>query len=137
MSAGLARGQFEFPQQPVPLENPITEPKRVLGKILFWDEQLSSDNTTACGTCHVPGAGGIDLVQGRHPGPDGILGTNDDIGGANGVVRSDAFDEYAPDPTFGFGVQVTGRASMPNFNMGFANELFWDGRASDRTTPFA
>ena len=26
-----------------PVENPITEAKRVLGKILFWDEQLSSD----------------------------------------------------------------------------------------------
>ncbi len=28
--------------------------KRVLGKILFWDEQLSSDDTVACGTCHIP-----------------------------------------------------------------------------------
>ena len=29
-----------LPPVPVPAENPITEPKRVLGKILFWDEQL-------------------------------------------------------------------------------------------------
>jgi hypothetical protein len=34
---------------PEPDENPITEQKRVLGKILFWDEQLSSDNTVAGG----------------------------------------------------------------------------------------
>ena len=46
-----------LPPVPVPAENPITEPKRVLGKILFWDEQLSSDNTVACGTCHRPGQG--------------------------------------------------------------------------------
>ncbi|HWN37344.1 MAG TPA: di-heme enzyme, partial [Gammaproteobacteria bacterium] len=39
-----------LPPVPVPAENPITEPKRVLGKILFWDEQLSSDGTVACGT---------------------------------------------------------------------------------------
>ena len=41
-----------LPPVPVPAENPITEPKRVLGKILFWDEQLSSDGSVACGTCH-------------------------------------------------------------------------------------
>jgi cytochrome c peroxidase len=40
----------ELPPVPIPAENPITEPKRVLGKILFWDEQLSSDDTVACGT---------------------------------------------------------------------------------------
>ena len=30
---------------PFPPQNPLTEPKRVLGKILFWEEQLSSDDT--------------------------------------------------------------------------------------------
>jgi len=44
----------QLPPPPVPAENPITESKRVLGKILFWDEQLSSDNTVACGSCHSP-----------------------------------------------------------------------------------
>ncbi len=39
---------------PESAENPVTEQKRVLGKILFWDEQLSSDDTVACGTCHIP-----------------------------------------------------------------------------------
>ena len=39
--------QAELPVVPVPEENPITESKRVLGKILFWDEQLSSDDTVA------------------------------------------------------------------------------------------
>ena len=31
----------QLPPVPVPTENPITEQKRILGKILFWDEQLS------------------------------------------------------------------------------------------------
>jgi cytochrome c peroxidase len=31
-----------------------------LGKSLFWDEQVSVDNTMACGTCHMPRAGGTD-----------------------------------------------------------------------------
>ncbi len=58
----------DLPPVPVPAENPITEQKRVLGKILFWDEQLSSDGTVACGTCHRPGAGGGDPRAGRQPG---------------------------------------------------------------------
>lgn len=31
-----------------------------LGKTLFWDEQVSADNTVACGTCHIPASGGTD-----------------------------------------------------------------------------
>ncbi|VAX42527.1 hypothetical protein MNBD_PLANCTO03-1369, partial [hydrothermal vent metagenome] len=71
-----------FPPVPVPTENPMTEEKRILGKMLFWDEQLSSDNTMACGTCHRPGAGGIDPRHGLNPGPDGIAGTEDDRTGS-------------------------------------------------------
>ena len=56
------------PPVPVPPENPMTEEKRVLGKILFWDEQLSSDDTIACGTCHRPAFGGADPRSGRHHG---------------------------------------------------------------------
>ena len=47
---------------PVPAENPVTEAKRVLGKILYCDEQLSSDDTVACGTCH--GQGVVQMRQG-------------------------------------------------------------------------
>jgi cytochrome c peroxidase len=41
----------QLPPVPVPAENPLTPEKVVLGKILFWDEQLSADDSTACGTC--------------------------------------------------------------------------------------
>ena len=53
----IATAQLLAPP-PESSENPVTEPKRVLGKILFWEEQLSSDDTVACGTCHIPAAGG-------------------------------------------------------------------------------
>ena len=39
---------YQFDPVPEPVENPVTEAKRVLGKILFWDEQLSSNDTVAC-----------------------------------------------------------------------------------------
>ena len=77
-----------LPPVPVPPQNPITEPKRVLGKILFWDEQLSSDDTIACGTCHLPVKGGGDDRVGTHPGPDGVFGNADDILGSPGRAEA-------------------------------------------------
>ncbi len=59
LAATSARAQ-QLPPVPVPPENPITEAKRVLGKILFWDEQMSTDGTMACATCHIPGRGGAE-----------------------------------------------------------------------------
>ena len=79
----------EMPVVPVPSENPITESKRILGKILFWDEQLSSDNTMACGTCHIPSNGGTDPRPAINPGFDYLFGTDDDVIGSMGVVHYD------------------------------------------------
>lgn len=121
-----------LPAPPVPPQNPITEPKRVLGKALFWEEQLSSDNTVACGTCHIPSAGGSDPridQENRHPGLDGIYGTQDDRFDSAGVRRTDAHGNLQPDPTFGFARQVTPRRSPTNIGAAFFPELFWDGRA--------
>lgn len=115
---------------PVPPQNPITEAKRSLGKILFWDEQLSTDNTTACGTCHIPDAGGVDPRSARHPGPDGLLNTADDILGSLGVIRSDTGKGYKPDPTFFLEPQVTRRTANTFLMAAYAPALFWDGRAT-------
>jgi len=48
------------PPPPPPPGNPLTASKATLGKVLFWDEQLSSTDTVACGTCHIPAHGGSD-----------------------------------------------------------------------------
>src|SRR5918994_3697577 len=117
----------DLPPVPVPVENPITEPKRVLGKILFWDEQLSSDGSVACGTCHRPSAGGGDPRAGRHPGID--KGTIDDVMGSPGIAALDRNGRAQPSTLFGTGPQVTPRLSPPNFTALWADELFWDGRA--------
>lgn len=120
----------QLPPLPVPAANRITEAKRVLGKILFWDEQLSSDDSVACGTCHVPGSGGADPRAARNPGPDGVAGTADDIQGSFGVVRRDASGNAVDDPVFGFERQVTDRAAPSFFASLYARDTFWDGRAS-------
>lgn len=124
------RGTEEhLPPIPFPAENTLTEEKRVLGKILFWDEQLSTDNTMACGTCHIPSFNGMDPRRGRNPGPDGFLNTPDDKLGSPGVISADANDEYAPLAPFGLRRQITPRTAPTNFMSMYAPELFWDGRA--------
>jgi cytochrome c peroxidase len=120
----------ELPAVPVPVENPITEPKRVLGKILFWDEQLSSDGSVACGTCHRPAAGGADPRTARHPGID--KGTIDDVMGSPGIVSLDRDSRPQRHPLFGTEPQVTPRLAPSNFTALWADELFWDGRAGSK-----
>src|SRR5262249_15444610 len=38
----------------VPKENPLTRSKVELGRELFFDKRLSSDNTVSCASCHDP-----------------------------------------------------------------------------------
>ncbi len=127
-SAQIAFSQLVTPP-PVPNENPVTEEKRILGKILFWDEQLSSDDTVACGTCHIPAAGGADPRLSAHPGPDGLFGTDDDTIGSAGIVHLNALNEPVVDPIFGTDRQVTRRSSPTILMSMYAQDIFWDGRA--------
>jgi len=121
--------QGGLPPVPVPPQNPITPEKAILGKLLFWEEQLSSDNRVACGTCHTFAAGGGDLRRARHPGLDGVFNTPDDKFGSPGVRRSDANNAYLADPAFGNNVQVTPRATPSSLTAAWFPEMFWDGRA--------
>ena len=126
--------QAQLPSPPVPPENPITEEKRILGKLLFWEEQLSSSNNVACGTCHRPEAGGADPRDGTHPGFNGIYGDPDDVLGSEGIRYSGLVNDFQPEPTFGREVQVTPRTSPSVFTASYHAELFWDGRASSTFT---
>ena len=42
----------EFPTPNIPADNPLTESKISLGRMLFYDTKLSSDNTISCASCH-------------------------------------------------------------------------------------
>jgi cytochrome c peroxidase len=121
-----------LPPQPVPPQNPITTQKATLGKLLFWEEQMSSNNRVACGTCHMFAAGGGDLRRVVNPGPDGVTPSPDDKFGSPGIIRSDASNLYANDPVFGFARQVTSRTAPSFLTAAWFNDIFWDGRA--RTT---
>jgi cytochrome c peroxidase len=119
-----------LPPVPTPPENPITQPKRVLGKILFWDEQLSTSNAVSCGTCHQPGRGGADPRLAQNPGDDGTVGTPDDVFGAAGIISSDEINNYQRSPVFQLAPQITDRAANTNIHAAYSPLLFWDGRAS-------
>lgn len=120
---------------PAPNGNPITATKTYLGKVLFWDEQLSSTKTVSCGTCHINSASGSDPrsiitdPNATNPGVDGIFGTADDITGSPGVPLSNSVGLYQWSIAAGIRPQVTTRRSMPAINAGYIPELFWDGRA--------
>lgn len=130
LGASSALAQLGAPVAPP--ENPITEEKRILGKVLFWEEQLSSSNTVACGTCHIPADGGSDPRLGPgsvHPGLDPVLGNADDRFGSPGLARVDGSGDYQPDVFFAFEPQVTARRANSPHEAAFFAELFWDGRA--------
>ncbi|MEZ5425711.1 MAG: cytochrome c peroxidase [Pyrinomonadaceae bacterium] len=121
---------------PAPPGNPVTAAKAYLGKALFWDEQLSSTRTVACGTCHSGAGGGIDrrtaLQRNRseNPGFDTIFNSGDDVFGSPGVISNNSDGTYNLSPIYGFREQVTGRRAMPYTDAAYPISLFWDGRAT-------
>lgn len=134
LAAGAARSQG-LPPVPNPPGNPTTPAKVNLGKTLFWEEQLSSTRTVACGTCHLPANGGSDpraagaAAGAIHPGTDGNFGTADDVKGSPGVIGSRADLSFVKTPPFELVPQVTGRKAPSMIHAAFAPRLFWDGRA--------
>lgn len=122
------------PPPPAPPANPLTAAKATLGKILFWDEQLSSTKTVACGTCHHSSSGGADPRSTAanatfNPGLDGLLGTPDDVRGSLGVPFTNLDGTYSSTQPYGLKAQVTGRKTTSFVNAVYSPLLFWDGRA--------
>jgi cytochrome c peroxidase len=52
-----------FPDMIIPADNPMTVEGVQLGRKLFHDKMLSSDNTVSCATCHLPESGFSDPNQ--------------------------------------------------------------------------
>ncbi|MEX1023574.1 MAG: cytochrome c peroxidase [Planctomycetota bacterium] len=129
-SGSLASAQI-LPEISEPPGNPTTPAKVRLGTALFWEEQLSSNDRVACGTCHRFERGGSDGRVERHPGPDLVVGTDDDVFASPGLAYQDADGRFVPHALFGERVQVTNRRPRSPVNAAFFGELFWDGRARD------
>jgi len=131
-SLGSIANAQALPPVQFPPENPFSVEKSTLGKMLFWDEQLSSDNTMSCGTCHIHSSGGGDPQAGHNPGLDGLFGNADDVIGSFGVSLFDGDDRFVKSPAYGLMPQTTGRLAQPSIMAMYAPDLFWDGRATDQ-----
>ena len=133
-----------YPKVQYPELNQPSDDKAMLGKFLFWDEQMGELDSMTCGSCHRSFSGGSDPrtkdrnsmgVEIAHlPGPDGILDANpgltsDDIRGAAGVLEC-----ASPSAVTGTAPQVTTRKPPSYFDAMFAPRVFWDGRAGDCKT---
>jgi len=106
----------------------LRDAKAQLGKAVFWDEQLSADNTMACGTCHIPSAGGIDRRKGfpdasGNLGAFGVLPQHRNL--LNGRVDYGFVNPPAPD------IDRTGTGLNPPTMIGayVFERQFWDMRA--------
>ncbi|MCB9431844.1 MAG: right-handed parallel beta-helix repeat-containing protein [Ardenticatenaceae bacterium] len=62
--------QREFPATNEPADNPTTDDKALLGRLLFFDPVLSQNNDIACASCHNPNLGFSDGKT-VATGPDG------------------------------------------------------------------
>ena len=113
----------------VPDSNPITEEKRILGKILFWEEQLSSDNAMACGTCHQFVLGGSDDRPARHAGRDEEYQTYDDVFGSRGIRLALSNGDYVAGDSGRSQHALIRRTANSVVMAAYHEELMWDGSA--------
>jgi cytochrome c peroxidase len=97
-----------------------------LGKALFWDEQVSIDNTMACGTCHDPRIGGTDGRPGAvHP--NGNFGTFGVIPQA--LVAGNVDYGFVAVPSTQISRSVTPVNAPTMIGAYVFDRLFWDMRA--------
>jgi cytochrome c peroxidase len=64
-----------FPQPVIPVDNPITPAKVVLGRDLFYETKLSFNNTKSCSSCHSVAASFSDSGNSVSTGVNGQQGT--------------------------------------------------------------
>src|SRR6056297_1520726 len=65
LAATSARAEppLGLPEVEHPRDNPLTPEKVELGKLLYFDPRLSSDNTISCASCHDPDKGYSNSAQ--------------------------------------------------------------------------
>jgi cytochrome c peroxidase len=115
--AGALLAGFVFVQSSPALAGPSLTPVELLGKYLFFDENLSKNSNQSCATCHDPTVG--------YTGPDSAIN-------AHGAVYPGS------DPAL-FGNRKPPSAAYAGDSMplrydsvlgGWVGGMFWDGRAT-------
>lgn len=89
----LTKSQAFFkvlPGEAVNPENPVTDEKVKLGKILYFDSRLSMHETQSCNTCHNLSTYGVDHLP-TSPGDNGIPGTRNSPTVLNAALKTAQF----------------------------------------------
>jgi len=89
----LKRAQTFFkvlPQKAEHHENELTEAKIKLGKVLYYDNRLSKDQTQSCNSCHNIATYGVDNLA-TSPGDNGIPGTRNSPTVFNAALKGAQF----------------------------------------------
>ncbi|MEM1030887.1 MAG: cytochrome-c peroxidase [Myxococcota bacterium] len=105
MTPPLPWSTVDWPVAVEPDDNPTTEAKVELGRLLFYDPILSSDGAVACATCHSE-----------------VWGMSD------GLVVSIGVDGTGPTGPGRVGPNATDRNSQTLWNAAYRQNMFWDGR---------
>jgi len=79
-----------LPEKAVNPENPITDVKVKLGKMLYFDNRLSLHETQSCNTCHNLSTYGVDHLP-TSPGDNGIPGTRNSPTVLNAALKTAQF----------------------------------------------
>lgn len=82
-----------FPEMPIPQDNPMTAEKVELGRKLFYDPRLSSNNQIACASCHKQEFAFSDGGKAVSEGVEGRKGSRNAPGLANVGYRKSLFWE--------------------------------------------
>lgn len=93
-------------------ENPITDAKIKLGKILYFDDNLSENGKISCNSCHDLNRFGVDNRP-TSPGADGTLGTRNSPTVFNAAFHESQFwDGRAKDVEEQAGMPITNPVEM-------------------------
>ncbi|MFQ5450913.1 MAG: cytochrome-c peroxidase [Nitrospinaceae bacterium] len=87
--SALAADSFyqPLPKMKYPADNPWSQEKEALGKMLYFDPRLSGSNWISCGTCHNPGLGWSDGLPRAFGNGQKELGRNSPT-----IINSGYFD---------------------------------------------
>ncbi len=98
-----------WPEMPIPKNNPTTEEGIALGRRLFYDPLLSGDDTIACADCHRQEVAFSD-------GPNRV---STGVGGTLGTINANALMNLGWLSARPFAIEVDGKVLS----------MFWDGRS--------
>lgn len=135
-----------FPPMDIPADNPLTVEGVALGRLLFWETNLSSDGSMSCGSCHMPEHSFAEATP-YSTGVTGAIGTRNamallNLGWSNAFLwdgRMPSLEDQIRDPISHpdemnlpwpeATSRLQAQVEQPNYP-----QLFWDAFGSEEIT---